>query len=277
MSTLKKMIIFTLVIFLFSSFVIPIKNQDKLNKHDYQIFSKIINEIININNFYSIEASDDKFLNWKLDLDQYWCNDYKKFILFSKLSDDIGNSQFEYDNFIYNKKTIAYYQLECYTEYYSDYLDYNDTLDNLIRPSQYLKETYSYYQNNIKNQEEKWDWVNSFMKVINFSSFGEEYISSLYKNNYSTVIKILSEYLGLADYFLSNDPAVIKNTGYYYANFTSLTPTTTTLNDVFGRLYNFSDSWSEYLNQEEKDLILNFVIPKYQNNPYADRIYSTLK
>ena len=277
MSTTKKMIIFTLIIFLFFNIFIPIKYQNKSNKHNYQIFSKTINEIININNLYAIAESTDKFLNWKLKLDEYWCDDYKKFILLNKLSDEIGYSQFEYYNFIYNKKTIIYYQLECYTGYYSDYLDYNDSIDNLILPSQYLEKTFSYYQINIKNKEEKWDWINGFMKVINFSSWEKEYTSSLYNNNYSTVNKILSEYLELADYFLSNNPKVIENTGYYYANFTTLNPTTTTLNDVLGKLYDFSENWSEYMNQEEKDLLLNFLIPEYQKNPYAVKIYSKLK
>jgi hypothetical protein len=47
--------------------------------------------------------------------------------------------------------------------------------------------------------------------------------------------------------------------------------------DLFlAQLYAFVNEWGDYLKKEDKEIILNFILPKYQENKYALKIYSIL-
>lgn len=191
------------MIILIFSILIP-ASADK-NSDDYfsQAIYAIENWLESIPDKQYKSAASDEVFKWKVELEKCSFDNYKKFVLYNKMLNEIGNKQFKYQRYIFNNKTLIYYQLDKYSNYYTDYWDHNEGSEEPVSPTHFLKETYQFYINNVETKEEQWDWINQFITLVSYSYYGaeEQYIASLRRESYNTVLEVLKQYIVLSKYF----------------------------------------------------------------------------
>lgn len=66
------------------------------------------------------------------------------------------------------------------------------------------------------------------------------------------------------------------NTGNYYSDISIFASSLNNVDSILNKLYTFSDTWGKYMSQEEKNIILNFILPEFEDNDYSVKIYSVL-
>lgn len=258
--------------------LIPIKN---LHIQNYNIDELYNESIVFINKWINSipkdqyqKASEDQVFMWKVELEEL-DNNYDRYIYYNELKKEIENKEFKYEHEIYNKKSLKYRSIYPYTKYFSK--SYNENLEIKISPSEFLRDNYNYYKSNINSKKEQFTWLEKFMSFLSSDPYNgdKEFYNSIVQNDYEIIQEILRNYITLGKYFLENEPDFITNATVYYSDST-LFSSQSDAENILHHLEDFSDALKPYLKQEEKEIILNYALPKYQNNDYAVKIYSIL-
>jgi len=220
------------------------------------------------------KATNDEIFKWKVKLEKLE-NNYDRYIYYNELRNSIGNKEFKYEHEIYNKKTLKYRSIYPYSKYFSK--SYDENLQIEISPSEFLRDNYNYYKSNINSKKEQFTWLEKFMSFLSSDPYhgDKEFYNSIVQNDYEIIQKILRSYITLGKYFLEKEPDYITNAPVYYSEY-SRGSTQSPEENILSHLESFSEALKPYLKQEEKDTILNYALPKYQNNDYAVKIYSIL-
>ena len=114
--------------------------------------------------------------------------------------------------------------------------------------------------------------------MLAYNNYGAEdsFINLLRTNSYPEVIEILKQYLILSDYIFANNSDAIINLGSISSKNKIWASSLKKIDVLLEPLVKFSDSWGKYLPQEDKDMILNFILPRYEDVDKAVKIYSLL-
>jgi len=222
------------------------------------------------------KAEKDQKFQWKVGLEEN-SRGKARFIYYENLLDEIGNTEFVYENYVFNNKTIRCFQFKHYGDYYSEVAQ-----QKLLEPNQFFKRQYEFYKENITTKKEQWVWLSNFFTFFSSSSlYGAEeskFVKSLTENSYSRLAKVLNQYLILSKYMLENNPDLTqKGDIIYYDEESGYVTMGTPIYNVFNPLVSFVKRFKQKLKEDEKQTILNFIIPEYQDTDQAVKIYKELK
>lgn len=220
------------------------------------------------------QAEKDQKFQWKVGLEENQ-RGHGRFKYYEKLLDEIGKSEFKYEGYAFNKKTIRYFQFKHYGDYYSE-----ASSEQVIKPEEFFERQYKFYKENMTSKKEQWVWLDGFFIFFNSYLYGSEedrFINSLTKNNYPQMREILNQYLTLSKYMLENDPDVIMNGENIYSDSNIFASTRGNEERILDRLLSFTKTFKLRLEEEEKETILNFVLPAYEDSDQAVKIYKELK
>ncbi|MFW6015094.1 MAG: hypothetical protein ACOCRK_01500 [bacterium] len=229
-------------------------------------------------------ATDNEIFMWKVEIENSggvsWDSESSYSIL-EKLANEIGNKQFIYENITFNKNSINFFQLQNYIKFY------NYSYSDIPKPDDFFIETLEYYKGNISSVNEQWEWLYGFLQMLSFQEYytsatlgpgtkNENFLNNL-KSEYDNVLSVVNLYIILGDDLLTNNPTPILKSGRLYYDYAVNTYGRNLEVNVFlGQLYNFVYHWQDILSEDDKKRILNQVVPKYQNNDFAVKIYSLL-
>ena len=221
-------------------------------------------------------AEESQKFQWKVGLEEN-SRGKARFIYYENLLDEIGNTEFVYENYVFNNKTIRCFQFKHYGDYYSEVAQ-----QKLLEPDQFFKRQYEFYKENITTKKEQWVWLSNFFTFFSSSSlYGAEeskFVRSLTENSYSRLAKVLNQYLILSKYMLENNPDLTKKGDIiYYDEESGYVTMGTPIYNVFNPLVSFVKRFKQNLKENEKQTILNFIIPEYQDTDQAVKIYKELK
>lgn len=220
------------------------------------------------------QAEANDVFRWKVGLEETDPYSGERFIYYDTLLDEIEDRQFYYDNWQYDAKTIRYYQLDLYDCYYSEEVGSAD----VIEPNVFFADRYVFYKQSIISTPEQWVWLAGFFDFFNYGWYSgrEEFVYSLISNSYNDISDILEQYIFVSGYFLDNNPDVIIQDRNLYSTLTTFYSSETPVDKVLKRLYNFVLLYKDHLEEDDKETILNFILPAYQDNDYAVKIYAEL-
>lgn len=223
------------------------------------------------------KATEDEIFRWKVMIEKN--QGLGLFLTYYELLGEINQKEFIYENKIFNQKTIRYYQLFKYPDYFLSQADFSKIK---VKPEKLLKTSYDYYRKNINKKEEQLAWLKQFMSFLSYYKHlinHKFYIEKINETNYDIVANILNQYIIISKYYLTKESINIPLIFLYTYNKNKPFITIglgNNENSILEVLYHFSDTWKEYLKSEDKKTILNFVLPKYQDSDYAVKIYSVL-
>lgn len=220
------------------------------------------------------KVEENQKFKWKVGLEEN-TSGHPRFKYYEKLLEKIGNGEFKYEDYIFNKKSIRYFQFKHYGDYYSE-----AATREVITPTEFFERQYEFYKQNMISKKEQWVWLDGFFKFFNDYIYGtkeDKFVTSLTENNYSQVTEVLNQYLTLSKYMLKNNPDVIMNGEYLYSDSSIWASTGSNVSTVLDKLLSFTKTFKLRLKEEEKQTILNFVLPEYKDKSQAVKIYKELK
>jgi len=228
-------------------------------------------ETIPADHYKAVEGN--QVFQWKVGLEKTPVWGPEKFLYYTQLLEEIGGKEFVYEHYKFNEKSIRYYQFRHYAEYYLS------TPQPTISPVDFFTQQYKFYKGHINSRNEQWVWLDGFFLFLGgyYGDSQEDFVHSLASNCYTEVISVVEQYLLLSDYMLNYNPDVIMNYNNYYSSYTVFASTASETDHVLGYLFSFVQRFNLKLDQTAKELILNFIIPKYQDNDFAIKLYAALK
>lgn len=220
------------------------------------------------------KVEEDQKFEWKVEMEEN-SEGYARFTYYEEMLEKIGEAEFIYEGYILNKKSIRYFEFEYYDDYYSE-----TSNEEVIEPAVFFERQYEFYKENMTSKREQWVWLDGFFKFFNASFYGteeDEFINSLTKNNYPQITEVLNQYLTLSKYMLENNPDVIMQGEYLYKDGDVIRAGVEDYERVLGRLLSFVESFQRKLKENEKEAILNYVLPEFKESDEAVKIYKELK
>ena len=220
-----------------------------------------------------VEATSQELFNWKLKIES--AEDIaEKFLAFVDIYKEIGDKEFVYDDWIYNRNSLMYRKIVNY----GNYAYYKKTFYK-GSPSIFLRETYDYYKNNIVSKEEQYEWLHAYMTFLDFSGWRtnkDVFIKKLTTDSYPIVEDILKQYMILTKYFLENNTEVILNVGYYYSQTGIMWSSKSETESALEELTKVVKGWAEYFKPDIKNNILSFIMDEFPETDQAVQIYAAL-
>lgn len=263
----RKVFTLVLVIVLIFSFGIFAQNQEDSTKNAYQKVVKAINEWVETTPKQEYkEVESDQLFQWKLKLEENTFG-YGRYKVLEELLKKIEDREFSYNMGIYNSKSIRYFQLNQYSMYYRKA---KQRSEDPVDPNNFLLQKYEYYQSYIESKQEQWLWLSGFISFLSSS-----YAESIANENYDILSQILNQYIFLTKHYLEKNPDKLMKASDLYSTASTFAQATVDL--ILRNLHAFSASAGSYLEEEERKLILNFVLPKYKDRDMAVKIYKALK
>lgn len=214
-----------------------------------------------------VSATARQEFEWKVAIEQTSLSD--RYHVFRQLLDEIGQAEFRYEYTRYNERSLRLFALERFPSayYFSD-----RPVDRT--PTEMLRESYAWYTANVNDRDEQFYWLTVLMGYLSdFSGFDRV---QLHRENPEIVHEVLVQYLALASHYLDYDRAALRNVGSAYSDLIVLFSTARPEDGVLGILYGLTWDGAKLLSDEQKELILDFVIPRFAEHDTAVKIFVAL-
>jgi len=230
------------------------------------------------------EAEGQELFAWKLRIEKLNEVDYmEKFPVYGEIIADIKDLSFTYNKYLWSEKAARFRQIAYYDNYFYNHAS-GESTELSIMPSEYLSQLFEYIQNNMNDKDELWLWLDYILKEFlsySWHSGKDEFYGDIVLNARSYVEQILKLYLVTSKELLEQPTGLFRtspiiNYDNYYSTYTVFASTQSPEEVVLSTLSMFSKYWKEYLTTEEKEMILNFVIPKYLDLDESVKIYKYL-
>jgi len=217
------------------------------------------------------ELNTNELFQYKLKIENTsYENEY---LVYKFIYDNIDDNEFIYEKNIYNKKSLIYYMLKSYVSCYKEHKE------EIINPSEMLQLAYDEYTNS-NNEEEQINWLAVFMEYISFYGgsykYEKDFIDNLSKNSYTIVIELVNTYMLLSNHLLETNEDVVMNIGYYFSKTGIFASFANLQARMLNRLVEFSETWHNFLKQENKDRIVSYMLEYYPDADQTVKIYSLL-
>jgi len=216
-------------------------------------------------------AQEAQVFAWKVGLERLGYSDREAFLFYSQLLDEIGNTTFTHNNWIYSEPSVRAKLFESYPT-----LEYLRGDKQVPAPESIFADTYEWYRSNVVSRLEQCYWLQLFLKFFVYFTPGSEQLASLVSTNREAIHQILIQYLALAAIYLRDDREQIERLFCTYKNYGLCIETRPLADVMLAPLASFCEVIASYLTAEEKTGILTFAIPDYADSDYAVQIYVTL-
>jgi|LFRM01.1.fsa_nt_gb hypothetical protein len=222
--------------------------------------------------FDSAEAA--QVFEWRVGLEKLGYQDRERFDFFRTLLDEIGDRQFVYQQNRYHKRSIQAKILESYPEAHIGE-------DGVPDPVAFFKDMRAFYKANISSITEQAYWINAFLDFLaDFRRYSVEpsVARRMVEEAGEEIHEVVVEFIAIAQYYLAESKDELKNIDYVYTNYSMVILLGSEALDMFLRPLNrFADSLiASLMAKEDRQAIIDFLVPKYADNDTVVKIYSAL-
>ena len=224
----------------------------------YDEMIESINRWLQSNEQYEFHsATEQEAFMWRLEVERLgYGRDKANFERVRKLIDDIGDKSFTYQGTVYNKESLQANLLRYYPSY-----TYGDPLG-------FLLEQYEWFKVGVTEKRKQVYWLMEYLDYIGWLSRDGNAVNSLTGEYRYMVNEILSQVMAFAE-----DKEVYDYDLVYMPDYIIIwADVESYLNKIDSFLY----YWAEFMTDDEKELMLNWLIPTFAEHDVSVKIYHKL-
>jgi len=247
-------------------FFITLNIQVIASNNFYDKMISAIDEWLKNNNESSFTSTDaTQVFKWRVGIERLGYDSLERFTFYSKLLKEIDDKEFIYNSNVYNNRSTRVLMLE-------NYPSYNRPKD-IPAPDSFFVEMYNWYKENITSKREQAYWLVEFVYFL--SKLSPDDATLVANSCYSQIQDILKQYIAIMDYYLANEPDEIPSIQYIYTSLTLIFSSESKEYYFLSSLATLSSSnIGKFIKQEDRNIVLNYILPKFIDSTEAIRIYA---
>lgn len=230
----------------------------------YDEMIESINRWLQSNEQYEFHsATEQEAFMWRLEIEKIESlghgRDKANFERVRKLIDDIGDKSFTYQGKVYNKESLQALLLRYYPSY-----TYGDPLG-------FLLEQYEWFKVGVTEKRKQVYWLMEYLNYIGWLSRDGNAVNSLTGEYRYMVNEILSQVMAFAE------DKEVYDYGFVYTDYIMIwVDVENYLINYLNKIDRFLGYWAEFMTDDEKELMLNWLIPTFAEYDVSVRIYHKL-
>lgn len=232
----------------------------------YDKMISTIDEWLKSNNQASFTSADDmQVFKWRVGIETLGYDSLERFTFYSKLLKEIDNKEFTYNYIVYNNRSIRIFMLENYPSY--------DRPEEIQAPDSFFVEMYDWYKENTTSKREQAYWLVEFVYFL--SNLSSDDAALVANSCYSQIQDILKQYIAIMDYYLVNEPGEIPSIENIYTSlYTIFSSKPNEYYFLKGLSTLSSSNIGKFIKQEDRNIVLNYILPKFMDSEEVIRIYA---